>query len=345
MQNRTRQNLTIGAALAAVVILAALVRGRIAEYRRIQAVPILMYHHIWNIDNSAWCVPPDVFERQMKFLRDRGYTSILPADLAAHQRWGSPLPSRPVIVTLDDGYLDSLTVAEPILRKYGLRGIVYLMTDSIGAVPDQRGRLEGADCLTWSEVRAMQARGTLTFGGHSHAHRNLAVAPNPLFLARECYRQIFRNGGFIPDSFSYPFGQYNERAVDAVRYAGFGTALACKDAVARTEPNLNLLALPRVSVMGGRHRFIVTRARDRESAGEVVFHVRHEGIPIEVTPRLKGITGDTWLSARELRHGAEVEWRWTLKTPSDRDKPLALEIWDKNRILLLYPACHSGAFL
>lgn len=337
MRQTTGQGLIVGAAGAALIALAFLIGWRVVEYQRVQPVPILMYHHIGNVEDSAWCVPPDVFERQMKFLRDQGYTSILPSDLAAHRRWGSPLPRRPVIITFDDGYLNTMTMAEPILKKYGLQGIVYLVTDCVAAVPCERRQLEGAECLTWSEVREMQQRGTMAFGGHSHSHQNLAVAADPFSLASECFRQIRRNGGFIPDSFCYPHGEYNDRVLEAVRRVGFATAMVCEDTVAKTGPGVKLLALPRVSVMGGRHRFTVTRAQDKESAGAVVFRVKHEGVPMEVSPRLTGIAGDRWLPPKELGNRDDVEWRWTLSDSSTRDKPLSLEIWDRNRVFLLYP--------
>jgi peptidoglycan/xylan/chitin deacetylase (PgdA/CDA1 family) len=323
--------------VAALAILAGLVAWRAVERRRVQPVPILMYHHISAVDDSAWCVPTDVFERQMRSLRDQSYTSILPADLAAHQRWGKPLPRRPVIITFDDGYLDSLTVAEPILAKFGLCGIVYLITDCVGDSPALRKQFEGSDCLVWPEVRAMRRRGNLTFGGHAHTHRNLAVTGDPFPLVRECYLQIKKNAGFKPDSFCYPHGQYNERVVEAVRRAGFTTAMACEDAVAGSGPGVNLLTLPRVSVMGGRHRFGIVRAREKEAPGEVAARVSHAGVPLEVAPRLRGAPGAGWLPAKELRNGAEVEWCWTLRGPAVPDNALSLELWDKNRIFRLYP--------
>lgn len=340
MRHNIQRGLIIGLSLGALVIFMAVIGWRVADYRRVRTAPILMYHHIGPVESSAWWVPPDVFERQMKSLRDRGYTSILPSDLAAHQRWGSPLPPRPVIITFDDGFLDSLTTAEPILAKYGLRGIVYLITACVSDWPGRRGQFEGADCLDWEEVREMRRRGTLTFGGHSHGHQNLAASGDPLPEIWECYQQILRKGGFAPDAFCYPYGEYNARAMDAVRRMGFSTAMVCEDAVARTGPGVNRLALPRVSVMGGRHRFSITRERDKESANEVVARVWHEGIPIEVAPCLKGLTdpaAGAWLPARGFGNGTEIEWRWTLNNPADRDKPLSLELWDHHRILPLFP--------
>jgi peptidoglycan/xylan/chitin deacetylase (PgdA/CDA1 family) len=335
--NRIRwQGVLIGA-VALLAILAALAAWRAGERRRVQPAPILMYHHIGPAADSAWWVPPDVFERHLRSLREQGYTSIQPADLVAQRRWGQPLPRRPVIITFDDGYLDSLTAAEPLLVKYGFHGTVFLVTDCVGDSSDQRKQFEGADCLTWPEVRAMRARGVLTFGGHAHSHRNLVVANDPFSEARECYLQIKKQAGFKPDAFCYPHGEYNDRVLEAVRRAGWQTAMVCKDEVARTGPALDLLALPRVSVMGGRHKFLAARAPEKEAAGEIVFRVKHEGIPLEVAPRLPGAPDGGWLPPRELGNGAEIEWRWPASAPSAPGAPPALELWDRNRILRLYP--------
>lgn len=327
----------LGLIVAALVVLAALAGWLTFERRSVRAVPILMYHHIGPVEDSPWWVPRDVFEGQMRALREQGYTAILPADLAAHQRWGKPLPRRPVILTFDDGYLDSLTTVEPILKQYGLRGIVYLITENIGATPGQRRQFESSDCLVWPEVRAMRRRGILTFGGHAPAHQNLAALDDPFPLVRECFQQIKKNAGFKPDSFCYPHGQYNDPAVEAVRRAGFTSAMACEDAVAQIGPDCNLLALPRVSVMGGRHRFTVTRAPINAADNEIGFRVKHEGVPLEVSARLEGVPGYDWLPSRELVNGEEVEGRWKWQATAGRANPPDLELWDKHRIFRLCP--------
>lgn len=320
---------------AGLFLLAVFAAARVCEMRRALTIPILMYHHVGYSETSVWSVTAEDFERQLRCLREQGYAAILPADLVANRRWGRRLPRRPVIITFDDGYLDSLTIAEPLLARNGMRGIVYLITDFVAAGPSQRRRFEGADCLTWPEVRAMRRRGTLAFGGHSHNHINLAAAADPFAQTRECYLQIKNNAGFKPDSFCYPYGQYNERAAAAVRRAGFSTAMACKDAPAAIGPGTDLFGLPRVSVMGGRRRFAVERAAEKETPGELVARVAHWGVPLTVAPRLLGAPGAGWLAERDLGNGVEVEWRWRAQAAPDAD--LSLEIWDRHRVLRLYP--------
>ena len=168
-----------GILLLALVIALGLTVQRLKESRRTHAVPILMYHKIGAVTDNAWWVPTGVFERQLRALRDQGYSTILPADLVNHRKFGKRLPPKPVMITFDDGYRDSLGIVEPLLKKYGFRAVVYLITDTVAETPEARRQYEGMDVLTWPEIKAMQKRGTFVFGGHSHRHQNLAVVDDP----------------------------------------------------------------------------------------------------------------------------------------------------------------------
>src|SRR5581483_3240766 len=88
-------------------------------------VPILMYHYIRVNPNPAdrlgfdLSVTPEDFNSQMDWLAGHGYHPIDFNDLRAYFAGQRPLPERPVIVTLDDGYRDLYTTAYPILRAHG----------------------------------------------------------------------------------------------------------------------------------------------------------------------------------------------------------------------------------
>ena len=137
---------------------------------------------------------PQDFEQHLRSLREAGYTSILPADLRAHRRWGKRLPDRPLIITFDDGYLSTIETAEPLLKQYGFTAIVYLITGLIAESPGDRQFYERAPCMTWPEVKAAHARGTLAFGGHTRNHVNVALAERPEEEKRACRVDIMRHG-------------------------------------------------------------------------------------------------------------------------------------------------------
>ena len=306
-----------------------------AAARKTYRVPILMYHEVGDTTDSAWCVPMETFRTQMASLREQGFRAILPSDLIARRKWGKPLPRKPVLITFDDGYLCNLTVIEPILKENGLRAIVYLITRQVAETAPDRREYEGKSCLIWPEVLEMQKRGTLLFGGHSHSHGNLAASADPLPDIAECRNQLKLHGIRQPYSFCYPYGQHNELTQQIVKQAKFETAVVCEDAMAIIGPMTNLFALPRVSVMGGRHDFKLLRKE--ADVKTLIYQIGHTGIPLEISACR--ITGDgnaqqVWLPPREVGQG-EFELRFAITGNDPRPEQSIVEIWDKHRLFKL----------
>jgi peptidoglycan/xylan/chitin deacetylase (PgdA/CDA1 family)/glycosyltransferase involved in cell wall biosynthesis/SAM-dependent methyltransferase len=99
---------------------AARVRGVIVSYHRIATL---------SPDSHALCTPADVFRAQMTCLRDR-FTPIALEDLVQAAAAGS-IPEGAVAVTLDDGYLDALTTASPILLELGIPATFFVNGDRL----------------------------------------------------------------------------------------------------------------------------------------------------------------------------------------------------------------------
>ncbi len=96
-------------------------------------IPILLYHHLDpEGEESGTVLHPDTFARQMKLLRDNGYTAVSLDALIAYAEEGTALPEKPVVITFDDGYLSNYQYAFPILREYGWEGTVFTIGTSVG---------------------------------------------------------------------------------------------------------------------------------------------------------------------------------------------------------------------
>lgn len=183
-------------------------------------VPILMYHSI--SDNLfAKSHPyyqintlPEIFARQMRWLRNSGYRAInLPEVLAGFQI-GEDF-SKTVAITFDDGYRDFYTDAWPVLKQCGFTATIFLATDRIQASP---ARIEGADYLTWSDVRELHAEG-IRFGAHTVTHPDLrSLGPDQIEYELGRSKEIIEDRlGVAVDSFSYPHG-FPEEDKDYARY-------------------------------------------------------------------------------------------------------------------------------
>jgi len=303
------------------------------ERRRVIPVPILMYHRIGDAADSPWWVTPRDFEMQLAGLREQGYQSVMPSDLVAHQRWGWPLPQKPVLITMDDGYLNALENAEPLLKQYGFKAVCYLITGLVGESPEKRMKWEGTSLLVWPEVRAMQKRGVIGFGGHSRNHLNLRAMPDPGGEIAACYRDIRRMGRFRPEGFCYPSGQYIAKTQACVKKAGFTTATTCDDGVAVMMRGTNLLELPRVVVMGGRHDFHVV-LRPASKPG-ITVAVSLTGAPLELVPRLTWSTNQAfeqgWLPPVILS-SSPTTLSWDVPESASTTGPI-LELWDHFRVV------------
>jgi len=90
-------------------------------------VPILMYHHVSETQSAGSTVTTEVFESHVKALYDAGYTAVLYDDLISYVEEGTELPEKPVVITFDDGYESNITLAAPILEKYGMCATVAIV--------------------------------------------------------------------------------------------------------------------------------------------------------------------------------------------------------------------------
>lgn len=218
-------------------------------------VPILMYHSIsdnlfakqhpyYQINTS-----PGVFARQMRWLRNNGYRSMNVGEMLAAMQLGQDL-SKTVVITFDDGYQDFYTDGLAVMKQCGLSATIFLATDRI---QDTAVRLEGADYLTWREVRELHDEG-IEFGSHTVTHPDLrSLGPEQidyeLGYSKETIEQ--KLGAPVP-SFAYPFAfpeedrDFTRYLFDALENHGFENGVST--IIGRARADSNRYALPRLPV-------------------------------------------------------------------------------------------------
>ncbi len=192
-------------------------------------VPILTYHKISPVNaNSIYpgtFVPPKLFESQVRHLARRGFQSTLLQSL-----FSSAMPSKPIVLTFDDGFQDFEDAAWPILKKFGMTGTVFLVSEFLGlknqwdiAVGDVAYPL-----MSPNSIRKLHGEG-VEFGSHTRTHARLSNLDTPsqedeiIFSKQDLEERL----GFPIDTFCYPYGSYNESSVTAVREAGYRFATSC----------------------------------------------------------------------------------------------------------------------
>ena len=95
---------------------------------------VLTYHRIAEPahERDRLCVPADEFRGHMRHLRDAGYRVRPVAELVAAAASGF-IEGRSVALTFDDGYLDALTSAAPILESFGFPATFFIVGETLDA--------------------------------------------------------------------------------------------------------------------------------------------------------------------------------------------------------------------
>ena len=216
-----------------------------------------MYHSIG--DNKIFfTIKPEDFKKQMNWLYRKGYKVIFLKELAEIIGKSHNLPSKTVVLTLDDGFEDNYFEVFPILKKYGFPATVFLATDFIGKEKKSESTGVSLKTLNWEQIKEMHDSGLVDFEPHTCSHREL-----PRISPEEARLEILNSKRIIEEAlnkeccfFAYPRGKYNQGVVAVLRENNFLAALTVNPGRARM--GVDLLRLPRQSIDSstGRLQFL-----------------------------------------------------------------------------------------
>lgn len=192
----------------------------------------------------------DEFAGQMRMLRGAGYTPITFGALAAARAGTETLPTRPVLLTFDDGYANVKTNVHPLLTELGFPYTVFLVSERVGktndwVIPDG---YEATPLLTWDEIAQMQADGGVAFEAHTATHPKLAE-----ISAAEARREMTDSKDALEQrlqtpitTLCYPYGSVSEAVQDMAGEIGYTQAVTTE--FGRVRADDPALHLPRISV-------------------------------------------------------------------------------------------------
>lgn len=194
-------------------------------------LPVLMYHYIrdWNKPDDAvgtnLSVSPNEFDTQMQWLANNNYQTV---DFD-YFSYPYKMDQKPIIVSFDDGYQDAYTDAYPVLKKYKLMGVFYIIISKVGT----------SGYLDWDMIKEMQKNG-MKFGSHTVGHpdlRNLSdeALTNEIKNSKETLEQELQTN--ITD-FCYPSGKYDDATISKLKEIGYKTAVTVENGTASEKTDL-----------------------------------------------------------------------------------------------------------
>lgn len=161
---------------------------------------VLVYHTIRNADDCEPCdelISPQRFAQQLRWLARTRTVAPLKQTLTTDEK------ERLVAITFDDGFRDNLTIALPILERFGLPLTLFVVA----------GFVDREQYLSKEELREMARHPLVTIGSHGlwHRHFNQLSYEEARFELLESRRLIEEIIDEPVDLLAWPFGECNAR--------------------------------------------------------------------------------------------------------------------------------------
>lgn len=210
-------------------------------------VVVLTYHHISNNPFSGITITPERFEEDLKMLRDNKFNVISLREMISGLEGIVELPENAVVITFDDGIESFYKYAYPLLKKYNMPAIEFIITARNESYVPSDNELNP---LSPEEISEMFQSGLVDIQSHTHdsheyIYRNADLKKGPkltykiyntetntleseeeyisritadLTTSREL---IYEYTGVYPDMLSFPFGSYNKKVWNVGKAVGF----------------------------------------------------------------------------------------------------------------------------
>jgi len=141
------------------------------------------------------------------------------------------MPSKPVVLTFDDGFQDFEDNALPLLEKYGMNGTVFLVSDYLGKYNEWDIRIGDVayPLMSLDTIRKLHEKG-VEFGSHTKSHPRL-ITLDPHSQEEEILGSksaLEAQLGFEIKTFCYPYGSYDQTSIELVKRAGYSFATTCE---------------------------------------------------------------------------------------------------------------------
>ncbi len=185
-------------------------------------VPIFVYHSVRpyiegeSKSQDAYDVTPELFEKQLQYLKDNNYEVITMDTLDALFTKGIATndTKKRVVLSFDDGWENQYTYAYPLLKKFGVSGMFYVYTRPLGY----------KHFLTWEQIIEMKNSG-MEIGSHTLTHPFFKKVDDTQLTHEisDSKKEIEEKIGSPVLHFASPFGYTNAHIEEFIKKAGYHT--------------------------------------------------------------------------------------------------------------------------
>ncbi len=233
------------------------------------AVPILCYHH-FDSDPEKWgeaTMGPDLFKEHMLALKAEGYQSVSFSELIDYVNGRGDLPPKPIVITMDDGYMSNYTIAYPLFKELDMKAAIFPVGWSVGKNMYKDGSFPIIPHFDYGQAREMTESGIIELGSHSFDMHELGQWQSPRIgigrLESEDDETYFKalyddfdlglsgiedNTGQKSLAFAYPYGIYSEESERVLDELHIPVSLTTDWGINTIETGSSLRLLKRLSI-------------------------------------------------------------------------------------------------
>lgn len=266
-----RSNIFILLACILIVSLSFSLKSNILAYTTVNedkaALPILMYHHFSKDkkDISEYVISPENFEEDLKYIIQKGYTTVSISDLQDFIQNSKPLPKKPIMITVDDGYLSFYEYAFPLLKKYSCKAVLSVIGFYTEFYNDFEKRDSRYTHVTYSDIKNMLSSGLIEIANHSYNMHDLKKRHGIKRLkseSEEQYKKILcedilktqtllkNKVNYLPYIYTYPFGYHSSFTDGVIKELRFSASFICEEKINYIGKNSSLFNLCRYNRVG-----------------------------------------------------------------------------------------------
>ena len=210
-------------------------------------VPIIMYHLVTERDRyvGKYGIRPSELERDLQYLKENGYNTVVMQDLIDFVEKGKRLPDKPIVLTFDDGNASDYKYLFPLLKEYNMQAVISIIGKAIDQNTQEHAKYPSAvyPNLTWAQVAEMHKDGAIEVQSHGYNvhgragsgklkretagayHRRLAADLQK--LQDLCEEHL----GYQPTTFCYPLGVISKESHAVLEELGFIASLSCQEGI------------------------------------------------------------------------------------------------------------------
>tara|TARA_A100001011_G_scaffold47220_1_gene44657 strand:+ start:807 stop:1868 length:1062 start_codon:yes stop_codon:yes gene_type:complete len=174
--------------------------NNIKYYSKDEGILSIMYHRFNESKYPSTNIQMDIFKEHIQIIKKSGYNFY---DLNRFkEKFNTVKLKKEILITIDDAFESFYFEAWPYLKKNRIPFILFVATEPVG----KNGY------MTWDQIREVRKETFALIGHHSHSHDYLIDESNDKFISDiEKANKIFLEElGYIPNLFSYPFGEYSK---------------------------------------------------------------------------------------------------------------------------------------